>query len=274
MDQELTLEEAQDARKEIAAEIWDGKAPAVVEPPEKEPEIEEEDPWAGVSPALRESFDAMSKQVESFGVVTERLKQAENRIGSITNELYAAKVKESAEKTPTKEELAAVETDDDWKELQEDFPEWAKAVDKRMAASETSTRAKIEKIESAIRKPPSVTSENLSRLREMVKIDVAHPTWETDVKTSEYQEWIAAQPGTVRQQAGSYEAKDAIAILNLFAEHKGKGKKAADIADKRKKQLEGAQSPEGKRTTPAKSEDDMTDAEYRRAEAKRIWAGG
>ena len=87
------------------------------------------DPWEGVSPALKQAFDEMSQRIGAVQATETRLKQAESRIGAITNELHVAKkAVATAKDTPSAEQMAAAaESDEKWSTLKADFPDWAEA---------------------------------------------------------------------------------------------------------------------------------------------------
>ena len=89
------------AEEEGAAPLVDAHRPELV----KEAVV---DPWEGVNPALKGMFDSMSQTVQALQGADLRLKQAESRIGAITNELHAAKkAAEQVRVAPTAEQMAA-----------------------------------------------------------------------------------------------------------------------------------------------------------------------
>ena len=290
---ELTEAEAKQARAELSQEIFGDedtaveKTPGTVEESEvtgKEPE-KEPDPWEGVNPVVREQFEAMSKQVSTLNDVTARLKQAEQRIGAMTNE--AAKAKKDAEAlsdkaAPTEEEIeAAAEDEDEWEALKEEFPVWAKAVDNRIKKESKTTKDIIDKISSLEKKVESSGSEGVDYLKqEIIELKVLaiaqkYPDWQKIKETPEFQQFRDSDPENQRL-ASSLNPKDAISLLDKFtAKHPKKEKTAAEIAAERKRRLSESQTPEsGRLQRIRKSEEDMTDAEIRAREAKKIFASG
>ncbi|NCC59141.1 MAG: hypothetical protein EOM17_16240, partial [Synergistales bacterium] len=111
----------------------DEREPEVTPPPEAEPEPKQEtvedDPWAGVPPALREQIQSISDRVGAIDNLDYRLKQTERRLGSVQNEFYAAqKAAKEQPDGPTPEQLEkASKSQKKWDEMKEEFPDIADA---------------------------------------------------------------------------------------------------------------------------------------------------
>ena len=293
-ENEITEEDAQAIRDKIAAEEFENETPEpVVEPKEEqepiaeekeeEPEIEE-DPWAGVSPALRKTFEEMSDKVKTFDDVTGRLKQAENRIGSLQNKIRDDEraVQEAAKvaPAPTREEIeAAAAEDKSWQELKDEFPEWAEAMDVRLARQDTS----LEKQRAEMRdlfadSKTELTQDTETRIAalqktmaetiEMTVLSARYPNYEKDIQTKEYRDFIEAAPDDIKQKTTSRLAKDAISVLDAF--HKIKSAPVAK-AD-RKKRLEESVEVRGRKPAPTKAEADMNYEELRSKYAEEVWS--
>lgn len=299
----LTQEEAATERNAAAQELWgDG---VKIDAPTKEPvddgkdveaeEIKEPepDPWAGVSPALRTEFEGLKGKVKDYDNIANRLKQAESRIGSITNQIHEAKktaqvLEDKDKKAPTQSEIdAAAESDAEWKELRDEFPEWATAVDKRLKTEGEKLKPiqeKLELLEKAINKVPDKKEDRavIEKLRTEINEDVVasrFPNWKADAGSKDFKAWVATQPEDVKAKCGSLRAADAIHVLDLFDKHKkngGKkqdGKTAAEIANERKQRLTKSQLPSsGKVRQFEKAESDMTPEELRKKYAREVWA--
>ena len=143
VQKEPTDDEVRAMRTEVAAEEFGDVSvkmeetistslPSPPEEPPAEPNTEE-DMWTGVNPALRQSFDDMAKKVgEIDSTLPERLKQAEKRIGSLTNELYDnAKQKPATEPAQEQPPATNAAADEDWEEIKIEYPDWAASVEKR-----------------------------------------------------------------------------------------------------------------------------------------------
>jgi len=285
-EKELTPEQAQEERNAAAKEVFgdDTELDNLPDEPEEkvrqEPDKEEEeidDPWAGVSPALREQFESMSKRLEDAATLAERLKQAESRIGGITNELHnSKKALKEAEKAPTQKEIdAAAEDEESWNELKEEFPVWADAIDRRLAAESAKFKDLQEKIESLKTEYPTEEADNkLERLREELRVEIRHPGWEKTVRSKEYGEWFTKQPADIQEKANSVQSSDAIEVLDAYVKHKKNGGKTpAQIEEGRKKRLTNSELPSSNsRRVAKKSYDDMSDEEYRNKIADEVWS--
>jgi hypothetical protein len=204
----------------------------------------------------------MSTRVGNFTATEERLKQAEKRIGSITNDLHAAK---KAVEAPTKEQLAAAaESDEKWDSLKKDFPEWAEAFDgrfdKKLAEKMTHLREEL--------KAELKTTDNL----DLRLLNVVKPKWKETIKSKEWKEWLAMQPSETAAKVYSERAEDAIDIITAFEEANRPQKTATEIAAERKERLTKAPLPQGGKATPVKSEADMSSSELRANIGKEIFA--
>ncbi len=285
--QEMTQEAEQKLRAEVAAELDAEEKGEVVQKPsvdvsQKETEKEEVvDPWAGVNPALKQMFDDMSQKVAALPTVEARLKQAESRVGSLSNELHNAKQAAAAVKdAPTKEQMeAAAKSEEGWQALKEDFPEWAEAIDGRVNAKLATLKEEIVaglhgegKTAEEIAQLKETLAEGTAEQIQMGILEFLKPGYQSTVAMKEYQEWLKTQPEDIVKLTKSPRAADAIVVLDSFEESVGKQKTAEEIASERKRRLKTAHIPQGKKSAPTKSEADMTEAELRQSLAKEVWA--
>ena len=290
-----TEEELQAIRDEIAAEEFD-VTPAKKPEEKAEPVVEEvaepvvepviEDPWAGVSPALRKVFEEATAKASSVDAIALRLRQAEGRIGNLQTKLTAAeKAEEEKPPAPTKEEIeVAAKEKESWEALKEEFPEWAVAVDERFSKTNTEFEQRQKALEQSQVLSSQRFEKELTTLKTSLKEDLAtdiqktmlsfkHPNWETVIATPEYQVWLASQPDEIKKKTSSTFAKDASTVLDKFVEDKNKTKKTpAEIAEERKQRLEAAVSVKGTKGKPVKAEADMSEEELRKKYAEEVWA--
>jgi hypothetical protein len=292
---EMSDEELLAVRNEIAAEEFGAKAaPAVSETimpepepqpepkPKPEPEPKEEDLTAGIPPALQEALDGLANKVAALDTFSNRLKQAESRLGSMQNDFYAAKkAADAVVKAPSQEEIEkAAQEEKDWEELRVEYPDWAKAMDARlMSESKKAEQAYEESISNMRRQIQSQFEERIQsqadKMDEMVEkkfLSFFHPGWKRTIESKDYQKWIAEQPKELQSKTFSMNASDAIEVLDAFNVFRGEKKSPAEIAAERKKRLQQSTVVEGTTTTPPKAEADMTDAEYREKYGQRLWA--
>ena len=237
-------------------------------------EEESIDPWKGVNPALKKQFDAMTSKVNTLEETEGRLKQAEKRIGAITNELTNSQntVVEPELEKPTEEQIAeAKESDEKWKTLKDDFPDWADAIDTRLTSFEKKMTPGVSKemLQAELKElRKSLKSETKEEIEEAV-LTYAHPTWKDDVKTTEYSTWAASQNDDVKEKIKSSFAADAIEVLDLFKS--SNGNKVDRIKKQRQNKLQSSVATPGRSSVAPKSEDNMTDDEFRNSAAKEIF---
>jgi hypothetical protein len=223
------------------------------------------DPWEGVNPALKQAFDEMSNRVVSFQATEQRLRQAESRIGAITQELHTVK---AVKETPTAAQMAAAtESDEKWESLKQDFPDWAEAFDSRFDKKLTARIADLRtELKAEVKtEAPNVDLED--RLLTLFK-----PKWKETVATEEWREWLAMQPPETAVLVKSDKADDALSLLNAFEESREGMKTATEIAAERKRRLKTSELPKGGKATPLKSEADMSPSELRANIGKEVYA--
>ena len=101
----------------------------------------------------------------------------------------------------------------------------------------------------------------------------AHPDCEEKVASDTYKTWVKDQSEDVVAKTKSSRAVDAIFVLDGFAESQKKPDKTAEqIAKERQDRLDASVLPAGRKTTPSKSEADMTEAELRSKIAREVFA--
>lgn len=245
--------------------------------------VTQEDPYAGLHPAVAE-------RLKSVDGLAQRLRQTEGHIGGLGSQLkdvqqenvrlktdLAAATKAAAASgaaTPTTAAVqAAGKNSEKWKALQEQFPEWAEAVDERLGAPQvppdldalrTQVRDEITsdlttRITADVR--ASIAAETESRL-----VNIAHRGWTDTVKTQAFVDWMGKQSPEVQALGASPVAEDAIQLLDSFKDSQ-KGlpppvDPAKIKADRQARLKEAASIARGSNAlAPVKSEEDMTPEE-------------
>lgn len=299
-------EEEQSLREEVFAKVFNDDAPETaaeqdvddadtdndVGQNQDEQEVDEDeqgadkdtkvdDPMAGIPPALREQIEGISNRLNTLGTIEERLKQTERRIGSIQNEFHAAKQAASEDKSnaPSKQEMVdASRSEEAWDELKDDFPEWAEAIESKLAANSAELSKKLPDLTelketlSAMQNQQGAFISNAA-LEERL-LSFKHPGWKETVQKPEYQDWIKEQSQDVQEKHyNGQSADEATFVLDRFKEFQSNGKSPQEIAAARKKRLKQAETKTsgGRRQTPQKSESDMSEDEIREIEFARIW---
>lgn len=244
--------------------------PSDVEDVEKK-EIADVDPWAGIPLAVKEEIEGLRSKVSIYEGIEGRLKQAEKRIGSFESEIHASREAAKALKNaPSKEQIAeAAASQADWDALKEDFPEWTKATESKIAAERAEILKHIPDVNSIREELKTSSIEELGNFkREMSEMYVAlkHPDWKTTRDSADFKKWNESQGNK-----DSSNPIEVIAILDDYAKYQSTKKTPKQIAAEREERLEAAQTKPGHKLPPTKSEADMTPSEIRAAVAKQVW---
>ena len=267
-DEQVEKESWDDVAKEVWGEdVGELEAQPPEDPPEQPVEQEPEDPWAGLTPALREKFESLQAKVATVDDLQNRVKTAEGRVGALQSELAkrAAVVQKEA---PTEEQIAAAEADDaDWEQLKEDFPEWAGALDKRIAAM-SADLAKNKPDMEAFKSEMAADNAKREGLLERRLVAMKHPGFEEKIlKQKDFWTWLEKQPREIQQLRNSPKAEDAIAVFDAYTNQQPRKR----LDDARKKRLEQNETVRGTPQSPIKSEADLTESELRAKVAKEVW---
>jgi hypothetical protein len=266
-----------------------------VEQPPKEPAAAPaaaKDPWEGVAPVVRDTINKLSLTANQIGPAQRHIKALEDRIAALTSAGEAAKAATPGP-TPTKGQIAdASQSSERWKKIKEDFPEWAEAMEERLAALQPSTQkpVDIEALRKEWSKDMGLTAEQISqRTRALGRLDAKHEDWEETINTPEFLAWSHENgptedervyhkglESTAPQQAAQYlselmrkypqwwgergalfhsdSAKDAGKLLDAYA---ARNKAAAADEQTKKaqtKRLEAAVTPQGVATPATKTQ--------------------
>lgn len=250
-----------------AAEV--AATPEAPQTPEQPPEAAETPPVSELA-GVKAELESIKGRLANVDALPTRLRNVEGHIGNINSQLKTAlasaaakAVEKSGGDAPTQQQIAsAVASGPKWKQLKEDFPDWAEASEEREAALEARIKASI---------PPAATVDvngiktevanhlaqyvqnAKSEARELARIDAKHEDWEDTVKTPDFRSWLEKQAPETRALSSSAKAKDAIALLDAF---KASAKPAANKEQQRQR-LERATTPKGvPAATPASIDDE------------------
>ena len=231
----------------------------------------EDDPYEGLSPGLKARLVALEAEASTQKELNQRLKTAEGRVAAMQRELDVAKnAAKSVGNGPTDAQIAAAKASTQkWDTLKSEFPDWAEATTEFV-------NAKLAGL-----KPADTKGLTPQEVAAVVKMEVAksrvsdkHENWLEDINTPEYKTWYDAQTTDIRKLGDSDQPKDAIRLLDLYAE--SKAKPADEVANQRKKKLEAAvgSKPGKAGASTSKTVDQMSDAELWDYEAKRAQKRG
>lgn len=207
--------------------------------PEPEPKQEETAPvQSEAPPAQADSQETASPKadplMDRLSQLENRQRQIEGRVGGIqghlksmstqdksdAHEVAAKAAEKQGAESPTKGQLSeALKSGEKYQELVEEFPEWGAAMEEFSAIiSKQVQPADTEGLKKEVRGDMvQMTSRAMHEVREIVRIDAAHPNWESTVKTPEFRDWIRQQPIEMQKKyRDSRSATDAIEVLSSF----------------------------------------------------------
>lgn len=253
MDQETQTQAVESNEKQDEADFsagFDGaQETSALEPekkvePKEEPKVEAAPAQAAVEPEEfdpKRAFESITKTVNDL---TDTVKKTVGRVGALQSAMDTAKnLSNKGSEAPSQEQVKqASASTEKWKRLQEDFPEWAEALDERFA-SLPSGKVDLDGLKKQL-KDEFESSIGASALasREYARIDRKHDGWEETVNTPEFGAWLQTQTEEVRGLAASDKAADAIKLLDAFKEHAAK---AAKQDKSKQSRLERSIAPKG-----------------------------
>ncbi len=194
--------------------------------------------------------------------VTQRLRNAEGHIGGLGSQMKqqlqaAQQVSASGGDAPTATEIRnAQKSPEAMARLKADYPEFADAM-------ESALNERLSALEQRIQQPaqqqPTVTQEDIARLKSEMYVEVKHPGWQGRVRTPEFMGWLQRQPREVQMLAASESPEDAVRLLDLH------GDALKTVTSQRTQRLNSAAAiPSGRSGAAArqKAVEDMTPEEY------------
>ena len=249
------------------------------EPVVEEPKAEvQPDEWEGVSPKVKAELESMRGQLAK---VPDRLRNIEGHIGGLTSQLKTAlsakaAVEQSGAAAPSQAQIAQAKTSEKWTQLKEDYPDWAEAMDERLAALPAQAPVDVESLKAKIRSEiEQETGKSLQgveeRAVELAVLRIKDPDWKKKVASPEFAAWHAKQAPEVQALARSTNADDALTMIAKFDAATKAAKKAADIQKDKTQRLQAATTPQGVGAQPLPTQDENAALE---AGFKRIRNGG
>lgn len=239
-------------------------APAQAQAAREAPASKEDDPYAGLSPALRQKLERIDALERDFTQTKSDFKAAQGRIGAMQRELDVAKqatAQTQAQKPSEAQIAAAAKSPEKWEAMKADFPEWGEAiesmVESRLGAIKPQAAPTLDMSEIDRRVGEAVARERRERVEEYV--EDRHPGWKRKVNAPEFGTWFDLQPPEIKNLAQSPNARDAVRLLDLFKEHNEAP--AANVQQDRKQRLQQAATQKPGSVPPPKGEADMNEDE-------------
>jgi len=219
-----------------------------------EPAAPANDPWEGVPDVVRQKFDTLEG---AFG----RLRNIEGHIGGLNSKIDQAlsraqvRTERGGGDSPSAAQISAALKDPDaWKNLMEEFPDFAGPVEAELKDIRTALAALSSQSSPAHQ---GLSADDVARIAderfEARRVQDAHETieekhagWQTTVATKEFATWLEDQPKATRDLAASPRAKDAIKLLDTF---KARNESANQTAEEERARREKEEAARRRRQT-------------------------
>lgn len=238
------------------------EAPAKEEAkPQGQAEAKADDPFAGVKAEL----ESMRTKLGVVDQLDHRFKSFEGRIhkiGSAVEALAAAKAAAStvAEAPSQAQMKEAIADPVKWKQAKEDFPDWAEAVEERLAQERAALpqpqTVDVNGIKTQITSDvapliEAAKAQARDEARVLALVDAKHEGWEETIQTPEFEAWFQKQAPDVQALARSPKARDAIRMLDAYAEDKKKADAERLKKEQQAERLARATTPKGVPAQPS-----------------------
>lgn len=218
----------------------DAEAPAVEQQPEPQAEA---DPLDGLHPKVREAL----AELEQLRAVANRINRLEGSIGGLQSHVKQLASKPAPQpangnaQAPNQEQAS-----EEWKRIEEEFPEIAAAVDKRLrgvgGAAQIDPADLVGKVTEQVRADLDAKRQADS----LAEIEEAHPAWGDAIKSEAGQAWLKTLPQHELQEFFTTErTSKVIRYLDRFAEHQQKQQQASSVQSRREATARNAITPQG-----------------------------
>ena len=242
---------------------------------EAAPDVEPEDPLAGLSDVVRAKLAQIDELATANAQLLHHVKTAEGRVAAMQREFQQARVAQqqvAPQEAPSQGQIAnAAKNPEKWEQLKEDFPEWAGAMEEYVASKLGSVQSQQgldpQQVAAFVQQQVDQTKAEMRQAIEEARVDGKYENWKDTVNTLEFTQWFTVQSPETRALANSDSARDAIRMLDLF--HETKKRSASDIKQERGQRLAAAATTRPGQTPPPKTLDDMSPEELWNYEAAK-----
>jgi hypothetical protein len=242
---------------------------------EAAPDVEPEDPLAGLSDVVRAKLAQIDELATANAQLLHHVKTAEGRVAAMQREFQQARVAQqqvAPQEAPSQGQIAnAAKNPEKWEQLKEDFPEWAGAMEEYVASKLGSVQSQQgldpQQVAAFVQQQVDQTKVEMRQAIEEARVDGKYENWKDTVNTLEFTQWFTVQSPEIRSLANSDSARDAIRMLDMF--HETKKRSASDIRQERGQRLAAAATTRPGQTPPPKTLDDMSPEELWNYEAAK-----
>ena len=285
---QLSQAETQKLWNEEAAKLDAGESPPAFEAQSIAPETPQEpevqiasqpesvaDPLAGLPEEVKQALGKITQLEQANAQLLHHVKTAEGRVAAMQREFQQARqatASVDANEAPTQGQMAAAaKNPEKWEQLKQDFPEWAGAMEEYVGAKLSNMQqpngVQATHVVDYVQAQLATEREQMRTLLEEARVEGKYEDWRDTVNTPDFAQWLAIQPNEVRALADSPAARDAIKMLDMF--HNVKGRSSVDIRQERSQRLAAAATTRPGQTPPPKTLDDLSPEELWNYEASQ-----
>lgn len=184
------------------------------EKPAEKPKAKEEKPHATLEDRLRKVEGRNGQLVGENKQLATQIEQLNSQIAKLTAK--------PEPKQPSVAEMmtAAMAGGKKLKALQEEFPEFAEALDEQARLFSTTVDRRLDALKEEAAKAKGMTREEAAQMvkeaRQLSRIDMKHPGWEDTCQSREFVDWYMGLDEGTKALAKSDRVEDAIRMLDLF----------------------------------------------------------
>ena len=274
--------------------------------PKKKPDADP-DPYEGMDEATKTRFvqleEANTKLTHRLDSDSGRVSAFQKQVTNLKRENTDLKAAPAAKPTPNQIADAMKGSDEGWEQFTEDYPEVAKAIDRRLEHAGKATQESIDQTLAPVIDKQAQIDTDVAQATKNKKVDEVakiYPKWSTAVQTPDFADWLQNQPPGIVALSESDDANDASALIGMYDEHlvannqptlkaptpkpasqeeeEKAGADATTLAEKRAQQLEDGTTIESKNakidasTEPKGDFETSFDYHAKRKDAKRATA--
>lgn len=192
------------------------------------PDDDEEDIYAGMTPEAKELFVAMEKERDDL---QHRLRSDAGRVSAfqikineLTRQIQEIRPGDTTGAKPTEEQIrdAMMGEDEEWNKFAQDFPQVAKAIERKFDALPKAMGAAVDSTLGPVKETIQRINESDHSTEEQKKVDAVaevFPNWTTELAKPEFKLWLDERPPGVQGLSASEDPRDAIELIGLYDRH-------------------------------------------------------
>lgn len=207
----------------------DAKAKAEDEAKTKAEAEPEPDPYAGMTPEVKAKFQALEtdrdRLVHQVSSDKGRVTAFQKKVEGLQAEINTIRAGSTAGRSqPTSADIAEAMrgSDEDWQQFSVDYPEIARAIDKRFESTGKKTAevigSTLKPVTDRMAKADADAADTVNQER-VAAVAETYPTWTEAVQTDDFEAWLLEQTPGTQGLAASDDPRDATELLGKYDAH-------------------------------------------------------